>query len=335
MSKKRYFSMRIVTLLLVIGIVLLANISILFFYVLGVLKDSLWAVWLLGADMLCLATCCYYFINRLWKPYQNLQLLYQGFLKEQIYEELFQENVSFAPILDKVMKHFYELLNKQEATKISMKHAEYLALQNQINPHFLYNTLDAIRGDALEASMYTIAETMEALSIFFRYMVTGVEHLVTFEEEIDNIENYFKIQQYRFGEKLKLSIHYPQEEEILQLKLPKLTLQPFVENAIFHGLESKAEGGSVEIKIETTKKKLLVIISDNGIGMEEKLVDEINGYLEKVAVSYDAEDKKKRGKIAMKNVNSRIKLLFSEEYGVHLYSTKYIGTDVNIILPRV
>ena len=108
----------------------------------------------------------------------------------------------------------------------------------------------------------------------------------------------------------------------MQLKLPKLTIQPFVENAIFHGLERKVEGGTVRVKLDTTVHKLMITISDNGVGMPEEQVDKINSYFERVAVSYVGEEKKKRGGIAMKNVNSRIKLLFGEQYGVHLYSVE-------------
>ena len=180
-----------------------------------------------------------------------------------------------------------------------------------------------------------MAETTEALSIFFRYSITGVDRLVTLEEEIDNVENYFTIQHYRFGEKLKLQITYPKEEEVLQLRLPKLTIQPFVENAIYHGLEKKVNGGVVRVKVDTTEHKLLITVSDNGVGMPEEQVEKINGYFEKVAVSYVGDDRKKKGGIAMKNVNSRIKLLFGEDYGVHVYSVAGIGTDVKVMLPRL
>ena len=274
-------------------------------------------------------------LNSLYRPYKEIEKLYQRFADGQAYEELFQAEYEWMPRWDEVMKRIRHLLNKQDAIRMSKKQAEYLALQNQINPHFLYNTLEAIRGDAICAGLDSIAETTEALSVFFRYSITGVDSLVTLEEEIDNVENYFTIQHYRFGEKIKLQITTPKEDELLQLKLPKLTIQPFVENAIFHGLERKVEGGTVRVKLDTTVHKLMITISDNGVGMPEEQVDKINRYFERVAVSYVGEEKKKRGGIAMKNVNSRIKLLFGEQYGVHLYSVEKIGTDVQIILPKI
>ncbi len=291
--------------------------------------------WIIFAEFFLYVLIINMLLNVLYRPYKEIEKLYQRFADGQAYEELFQAEYEWMPRWDEVMRRIRHLLNKQDAIRMSKKQAEYLALQNQINPHFLYNTLEAIRGDAICAGLDSIAETTEALSVFFRYSITGVDSLVSLEEEIDNVENYFTIQHYRFGEKIKLQLTYPKDEEILQLKLPKLTIQPFVENAIFHGLERKVEGGTVRVKLDTTVHKLMIIISDNGVGMSEEQVDKINSYFERVAVSYVGEEKKKRGGIAMKNVNSRIKLLFGEQYGVHLYSVEKIGTDVQIILPKI
>lgn len=268
------------------------------------------------------------------EPYFHMKKLYSQFVDGQVYDELFEYEIGWMPRWDEVMKQLHHLLNKQDAIRMSKKQAEYLALQNQINPHFLYNALEAIRGDAICAGLDSVANATEALSSFFRYSITGVDRLVTLEEEIENVEDYFVIQYYRFGDKMKLKIDYPREE-ILHLKIPKLTIQPFVENAIYHGLEQTKNKGIVSIKIETTPKKLLIQVGDNGRGMPEEQVGEINDYLGRVPVSYVGENKKKKGGIAIKNVNSRIKLLFGEEYGVHVYSTLDVGTDVLITLPKI
>lgn len=291
--------------------------------------------WLIWGEAVVYLAAAYLIIQYLVKPYREMKKLYQRFIDGQVYEDLFETEYELMPGWYQVMKKVRHLLNKQDAIKMSKKQAEYLALQNQINPHFLYNTLEAIRGDAICGGLNSVAETTEALSIFFRYSITGVDKLVTLEEEIDNVENYFTIQHYRFGEKVKLQITYPREEEILQLKLPKLTIQPFVENAIYHGIEKKVQGGVVQVEIDTTDNKLMITVSDNGIGMPEEQVEQINNYFDKVAVSYVGEDRKRKGGIAMKNVNSRIKLLFGEDYGVHVYSVEGIGTDVKVMLPKL
>ncbi len=268
-------------------------------------------------------------------PYFKIRNSYKMFLNGQIYEELFQESNSLTPELVPVMDRFHYLLNKQDAINMSKKQAEYLALQNQINPHFLYNTLEAIRGDALYAGLSNIAETTEALASFFRYTITDVGNLVTLEDELENVENYFTIQQYRFGDKFKMTVDFPKSEDILQLQLPKLTLQPIIENAIFHGLEGRSEGGNIFITIETTRKNLFLSVKDDGLGIEPQVLSKINDSLERVAVSYVNSDNRKSGGIALKNVCRRIKLLFGDEYGVHIYSTVDVGTDVRLTLPKI
>jgi two-component system sensor histidine kinase YesM len=233
------------------------------------------------------------------------------------------------------MQRISGMLDKQTAIQMSKKQAEYLALQNQINPHFLYNTLEAIRGDALDIGMNNIAQTTEALATFFRYTITEVENLVTLEDELENVENYFIIQKYRFGEKLNMEIDTGEDGTVLQSQLPKLTLQPIIENAVFHGLECKRGEGTIRIHVETTKSKLLISIVDDGVGMDEEQLEYINRRLHHLELNYDNENKEKNGGIALYNVNSRIKLLFGEEYGLYIYSNKNIGTNVRINLPII
>ena len=233
------------------------------------------------------------------------------------------------------MQKLDSILDKKNIIELSTKHAELLALQNQINPHFLYNTLEAIRGDALCEGIDSIADTTEALSTFFRYTITDTGNLVSVEDELENVENYFKIQQYRFGDKLDMRINFPDDySRIQECKLPKLTLQPVVENAIFHGLEAKAEGGIITISLEMTEKKLLINIHDDGIGIDEEELIRINQRLEE-ASGPRREEKRKRGGIALPNVSRRIKLLFGEEYGIHIYSIPNFGTEVRITVPII
>lgn len=273
----------------------------------------------------------------IYPAYLKARKQYSDFLSDKIYEELFtSSSVPLTPELSRVFQRFHTLLNKQDSMDYSQKQAEYLALQNQINPHFLYNTLEAIRGDALYAGLGNIAETTEALAAFFRYTITDVGALTTLESEIDNIENYFIIQQYRFGDKIKMEIKYPEDgEDIWNLQLPKLTLQPIIENAIFHGLEKKRGYGTITISIETTEKFLFVNITDTGIGIEPEILNNINNSLEKAAISYVRTPENSHGNIALKNVSRRIKLIFGDEYGLQIYSTIEIGTNVHLVLPKI
>ena len=115
-------------------------------------------------------------------PYFHMKKLYGQFVDGQAFEELFEYEIGWTPRWDEVMKQLQHLLNKQDAIRMSKKQAEYLALQNQINPHFLYNALEAIRGDAICAGLDSVVDATEALSSFFRYSITGVDKLVTQEE---------------------------------------------------------------------------------------------------------------------------------------------------------
>lgn len=289
---------------------------------------------IIGVSINLLMVLIYYVLVLL--PYAHSNKQNRLFLEGKIYEELFEDYVPLTDQSALVMDKFHMLLNKQDAINLSKKQAEYLALQNQINPHFLYNTLEAIRGDAIYAGVTSIAETTEALSSFFRYTITEVKALVTLAEELENAENYFKIQQYRFDDKIKMIIHYPEGELNDHLyRLPKLTLQPIIENAVFHGLESKTNGGCITIQIETTNKNLLINISDNGLGIPEETLNKLNESLDEAAIPTTYEEVKTKGGIALRNVSRRIKLLFGEDYGIHIYSIIGYGTDVHITLPKI
>ena len=172
--------------------------------------------------------------------------------------------------------------------------------------------------------------------MYFRYTITVTYNLVIVENELENAENYFAIQEYRFGEKIKMSFNLPEEkQEILQLKIPKLTFQPIIENAIFHGLEKKKDGGTVVLNFETSETKLYISIKDDGVGIPEDELEELNRKLERVSGNYVNEPGVETGGIALKNVCRRIKLLFGEEYGIHVYSLRDFGTDVRITIPKI
>ncbi len=285
------------------------------------------AVFFVAADI--------WWLFRLLAEERYYRNLCERFSEGKIYQEFVDHIGMLFGKLSPAVERLDGLLERQNIIQLSTKQAEFLALQNQINPHFLYNTLEAIRGDALSAGMGNIADITEALSVFFRYTITETNNLVTIGEELDNVENYFKIQQYRFGEKLSIEVRICDEEEnILQMQCPKLSLQPVIENAIFHGLERKREKGRISLMLEIVDEDLHISISDNGIGMEEKRLAELNERLERVSVGYIVEDGEgEKGGIALKNVCRRIKLLFGEKYGLHVDSIQGIGTKVTLVLP--
>ena len=213
--------------------------------------------------------------------------------------------------------------------------AEIHALQSQINPHFLYNTLDTIRSMAIIRDSEDIAQMAESLSMLFRYSISRPGEMATLKDELDNVKNYLVIQGYRFPGKFKYQQRI-EDEELLQYKLPVLTIQPVIENAIHHGLETKVGGGQVSVYAYSTQERFIIRIADNGMGMTEQQMDSLRERLSKGRFIYEQDrDLKKRGNtgIALPNVNQRIKFYYGDDYGIKVYSTAGIGTIVEIILP--
>lgn len=271
----------------------------------------------------------------IYVPYLESEKMTRRFLEGYI----FSENPDYmkailTPSMQQQMKNIDQILKSPQRMDLNKRQAQYLALQNQINPHFLYNTLESIRGEALIAGLDSVADMTEALAKFFRYTITKVENLVSVEEELDNCETYFWIQKYRFGERLHLHIEYEPEEfdAIMNCRIPKLTLQPILENSIIHGTELKIGAGNLYIRFECTKDRLLIRISDDGVGMDEETLAKLNRKLGRNPDSVATEEEKQGG-IALVNVNNRIHLLFGDEYGMHVYSVPQSGTDVEITLP--
>lgn len=278
---------------------------------------------------LTLGLLLFYGIYGILLPYRRLSKTVRRFISGETFDELFRQKILWSWEMEEVLLKIQELLKKQETMEHSRKEAEFQMLQNQINPHFLYNTLEAIRGDALSEGMDSIALATEALATFFRYTISKSEHLVALEDELDNVKNYFYIQQYRFGEQLHLEIQL-EDERARSCLLPKLILQPLVENAIYHGLECKAKKGTVQILVELTQSRLLIHVMDDGVGMPEKKLQQLNTRLAK---SVFEELPPGRGGIALPNVNNRIRLLFGEDYGIRIHSTPQMGTDVEVTIP--
>ncbi|MCI1207974.1 MAG: histidine kinase [Treponema sp.] len=277
-----------------------------------------------------------FFIAWYWViiPYRRSKHLMQLFATGYSLTGLIDEKNPLNHEMEIAQDKLTELLNTDQMMNLSKRQAQFLALQNQINPHFLYNTLEGIRSEALVAGLESVANMTEALSTFFRYTISYVENLVTLKMELDNTENYFFIQQYRFGTRLHLSIEIDGDDKdrILRCKIPKLTLQPIVENSIIHGLECKVGEGNLRIKIIATSSRMLINVSDDGIGMDESVLHKIQDGLEHRSFEYVKTDKSKNG-IALENVNNRIKLVFGEQYGLSLESCLGVGTDVHISLP--
>lgn len=278
-----------------------------------------------------------YFRKTILNPIFNLESALHQISEGEIGSQLnINKNSELYPIsqeINNVLRKFQDLIDKEYATNLLKKQAELDALQSQINPHFLYNTLESIRGHALYEGVDNIAQMADSLSRLFRYSVSKKNNLVTFKEELFNVDNYLLIQKYCYQDRFKIIKTIDQDS--LKYKVPKLCIQPIVENAIKHGLETKLDKGIIKISAYNTKKRLIITIEDNGIGITEEKVKILNQRLTKKRENILLVDKKGDTSIGIENVNERIKLYFGDEYGIKIFSTYGIGTIVEMTLPLI
>lgn len=196
-----------------------------------------------------------------------------------------------------------------------LRKAEIEALQANINPHFLYNMLDQLNWMAIEAGQEELSRILELMGQMFRIGLSNGNSFITIEEELEHIQCYLKIQQLRWGSGLHYSIEVP--TDIRELYIPKLTLQPFVENSIVHGFNTKLTG-QVHIQMERLENRLQIVILDDGVGLQQVV---------------DNKKKRHTGGYGIRNVRERIAGYFGEQYGVKLCEREGAGTQVEISLP--
>ena len=223
-----------------------------------------------------------------------------------------------------------EMLQNDQTNQIYRTKAEISALQNQINPHFLYNTLETIRSRAMMSGLDDVTEMTEALGLLFRYSISRTGNLATLGEEINHVERYLLIQQYRFPDKISFEKNI-EDRRLLDIPIPTLTIQPLVENAIYHGIEVKTGRGTISIHVFATQQLLKIEISDDGTGMTRERLAEVRKALE------DPQTARLPGSrgtgIALINVNQRIRFYYGKEYGLQVRSVENLGTVFTLILP--
>lgn len=246
------------------------------------------------------------------------------------------EGVKSGLAVDRLINQVKVAIQSDYTSQMLKGQAEMHALQSQINPHFLYNTLETIRSHAITQRSHEIAEMTEALAILFRYSISRPGEMATFAEELENVTHYLVIQQYRFPGKFKIDEQI-EDENILDYHLPRLTIQPIVENAIHHGLETKMGVGAVTIRAYSTQSRFIINIADDGSGMNEEQLHQLQEAL-RTNIDKAGEQsvsKRKKAGIALINVNQRLKFYFGSEYGLKVYSTQNVGTSVEISLPKI
>lgn len=242
--------------------------------------------------------------------------------------EIQELNYSYNKMIDNIN----ELIQLVYEKEISRSQTELKALQAQINPHFLFNTLDVLYWSLMDKDEDQLAGYVVAMSDLFRYTIVGPnkEGWVKLSEELEHVQRYLLIMKMRFEERLDWEIEVP--PELGDVELPKLLLQPLVENAILHGVESKIEPGRVRLKVARDGERITITVEDDGVGMDE---DKLRSLIEELE-SGKVTSSKDSG-IGIANVQRRLQLFFSgkdEQSAVmDIDSRKGVGTRINIQIP--
>ena len=222
---------------------------------------------------------------------------------------------SFRRMMDEINR----LIDEVYVNKIALTEFELKALQAQINPHFLYNTLSVINWMAIRGGQKEISKVTLALSTFYRTALSKGEDMVTVESCIRNMEAYLEIQLVMHDH--DFTVEWDVDESVKNEKMPKLLLQPVVENALEHGLDEKEEGEKIlKLSFLDMDKEVMIVVQDNGLGMDQKKAETL--------VTYQAEG------YGLKNVNDRIRLLYGEKYRIRIFSSPGEGTKVEMRFPK-
>ncbi len=226
--------------------------------------------------------------------------------------------------LNAMIDKINELLDQVTTEQIRLRKAEFELLQAQINPHFLYNTLDTIVWLAEAGDQKRVVSMVGNLSDFFRTSLNQGKDIISIREELAHVRSYLEIQQVRYQDILRYEITVP--EDLYEYKIPKITIQPLVENALYHGIKNKRGQGTITITGERSENGFVLYVRDNGIGMTQERLKEVRAGIQKL--SYTGKEI-----YGLYNVNERIRLNFGETYGISIESTYGEGTCVSISLP--
>lgn len=258
---------------------------------------------------------------------QGMQKVQEGILDVEVdpgqEDEIGQIITSFNEMCDKLNTY----VNLVYQAEIARKDAQINALQAQINPHFLYNTLESIKAQAVQAGDGQTADMICLLGNLFRWSSNFSERVVYLEDELDYCRTYLELMNYRMNGSLELEIQAL--EEYMEYGIPKLILQPIIENTVVHGFADKSGKKIVGIVIKKKETNLELTIYDNGTGMTKEKLEKIRTALE------DERQGQTGDGIGVRNVHSRLRLMFGEPYGLKIESIQDMGTAIKIVIPAM
>lgn len=245
----------------------------------------------------------------------------QGIDRAEVYTSREGDIYQLEKSIDKMANTIKRLTEESFQAQLHERDARLKALQAQINPHFLYNTLDMINWMAIRKKATEISEMIDALAKYFRYSLSKGQDIVTIWDEIQLAQIYLLIQKKRLGD--TFSVDMDIDDSVKQYKIPKLLLQPIIENAILHGIQERNDKeGKISIYVKMLKEEILIQVIDNGVGIDS----------EKLKLLLRAELQESYG---LYNINERIRLLFGDEYGVNIISEPGKGTEVSLKIKAV
>ncbi|RXM58319.1 hypothetical protein DP144_02525 [Clostridium tetani] len=227
-------------------------------------------------------------------------------------------------VFNQMLTDIKRLINKVYQVEKQKRSAELRVLQSQINPHFLYNTLDTIQWKALEYNAFEVVDMINYLSNFFRISLSDGKEFITISDEVAHVSNYLEIQKIRYKDKISYSMDV--DNSLDQYLIPKLIVQPLVENSIYHGLKLQKCKGIINVSISSKDGFLTIEVIDNGLGINsEKLIILRKNLAESIETDH----------YGLYNINERLKLAFGEKYSIKIKSELKIGTQVLLRIPLI
>lgn len=286
----------------------------------------------LGTCLAALLSGSVWFSKRLTKPIRNMMdrmsEIETGNFKVELPVTSGDEIGILSKRFNQMSKELENYINQSYVAHMKQAEAEMTALKSQIYPHFLYNTLEVIRMTALEKDDCVVSEMIEALSTQIRYMIGPMQDMVSMEQEVDIIRKYVYLLNCRIKGKVNLTVVL---NGLGGQKVPKLILQPIVENAYVHGIKPRDGSGNVMISAEQLEGRLEISVMDNGAGMDEKALKRLLHLLE--GHEPGIKNEQNWQSIGLKNVHDRVRYLYGKGYGIEVTSTPSVGTMVRIVMP--
>lgn len=272
-------------------------------------------------------------VNGITKPIQKLSETAskagKGNFDVRMEDTRVEELIVLQDSFNQMIERIGHLVDSIRIEQLNLRATELKLLQAQINPHFLYNTLDAIMWLAESNQKEEVVKMVSSLSEFFRTTLSKGQDLLTVQEEESHIRSYLEIQHFRYRDILEYEIEIP--KELYDYLVLKLTLQPLVENALYHGIKNKRGLGHIRVSGEVTEKEMILIVEDDGIGMTSEKLEEVCGTVKGKIPKIE----NNRSGFALSNVEERIRLNYGEEYGLQIESEYGVGTRILVKLPLV